>query len=132
MKINHVTLLVKNKDASEKFYTEILGLQKHSVGNSLWIRVGDQFIHLTDTSGKGEKNSFSHFAIETENVVDYVKNLSKKGVEVFDIGKDMEEVPANFDFNNPSRQFFIRDVDGNLIEFVDSGSKFFHPTENDS
>ena len=129
IKINHVTLLVKDKNKAEKFYTEILELEKHVVGDSLWIRVGDQFIHITEDSGESRKNSFYHFAIEFENVVEHIKKLIEKGVKVFDLDKELNEILVNTEFENPERQFFIRDIDGNLIELIEANNQFFNPVE---
>jgi catechol 2,3-dioxygenase-like lactoylglutathione lyase family enzyme len=112
MKINHVTLLVKNRDESEKFYTEILGLDKKEVGNSLWIKIGDQYIHLAENSGEPVPNTFYHFGIEIDNLSDYLKKLKEKGVEFFYFS---ENKLANF----------IRDPDGNLIEFIDTNDIYF-------
>jgi catechol 2,3-dioxygenase-like lactoylglutathione lyase family enzyme len=127
IKINHVTLLVKDKNKAEKFYTEILGLEKHAVGNSLWIRVGSQFIHISENSGEPRKGSFYHFAIEFENVIEYAKKLVEKGIKVFDLDKELNEILINAEFEKPQRQFFIRDVDDNLIELVEANSQFFNP-----
>ena len=125
--INHVTVLVKNKKEAEKFYTEILGFTKREIGKSLWIEVGDQFVHISEISGQSVGNTFYHFAIEIENVLDFVKDLISKGVKVFDLDENLNEMLINEELEKPHRQFFIRDVDGNLIELINSGEKYFNP-----
>jgi len=112
MKINHVTLLVKDKQEAERFYTLILGFEKKEDEGRLWIRIGDQYIHITENSGAPVADTFYHFAIEMDDVPAYAEMLREKGVGVFD-------VPEN------PLQKFVRDVDGNLIEFIDSNDKFF-------
>tara|TARA_Y100000310_G_C20602498_1_gene773791 strand:+ start:385 stop:717 length:333 start_codon:yes stop_codon:yes gene_type:complete len=109
MRINHVTILVKDKKKSEKFFTEVLGFKKRKTDKYLWIKVGKQYIHITENSGKPIPNTFYHFAIEINDLHDYLKKIKEEGVKVL---KD-------------KFQYFIRDPDGNLIEFVDKGNKFF-------
>ncbi|EKE27309.1 MAG: hypothetical protein ACD_3C00225G0012 [uncultured bacterium (gcode 4)] len=126
-KINHVTILVKDKEKTEKFFTEILGLEKISVGESLWIKIGDQYVHISNNSGAPVSNTFYHFAIEYENLSDVIKGIIEKGIDVFDLDKEIRPISINSEFNKEGRQFFVRDYDGNLIELIDSGNKFFNP-----
>ncbi len=128
IRINHVTLLVNNKEKAEEFYINKLGLEKYVFNNHLWIKIGDQYIHITENSGEPRNASFYHFAIEIKNVQDYVKELVKKGIDVFDIDRELCEILLNSDFDKPLRQFFVRDSDKNLIEFIEAGSQFFNPT----
>ena len=123
--INHVTILVSNKSAAEKFYTETLGLEAMHVGKSLWLRVGEQFIHVTESSEDAPRN-FSHFCISVENCYEYLRGLAAKGIEVFDLDTNMGKVSINSEWDKPYRQFFIHDPDGNLIEFCDATNEFFH------
>lgn len=124
--INHVTLLVSDKTKSEAFYVETLGLTKVNVGSSLWIRVGEQFIHLTESTAV-PTSSFTHFAIRVENILAYLDILRGKGVDIFDLDEDLKEISANIDFKKPNRQFFLRDPDAHLLELIDTVNDFFHP-----
>ena len=125
--INHVTLLVKDKKATETFFTEVLGLEKYDAGGHLWIKVGEQFIHITDNSGEPRGNNFYHFAIEIEDVVKYAKEIANRGVKVFDFDDNQNEISVNLEFDKPDRHFFFRDLDGNLIELVDANNQIFNP-----
>jgi len=127
--INHVTLLVKNKEVAGKFFTDVLGFEKYDAGGPLWIKIGEQFIHITDNSGEPRGNTFYHFAIEIEDIVEFARMIIDKGVKIFDLDNDQKEVLVNFDEVDPQKHFFIRDTDENLIEFVDSNNKFFNPKE---
>lgn len=110
MRINHVTLLVDDKKRAKKFYTKVLGFRKKEKDGHLWIKVGDeQYIHLTQNSGKPRPDTFYHFAIEIDNLEEYLRKLEVKEVKIIKIG----------------HQNFIKDLDGNLIEFVDSKDNFF-------
>lgn len=126
-KINHVTILVRDKEKAENFFTEILGLEKINVGKSLWIKIGDQFIHLSNSSGAPVTNTFYHFAIEYKNLLDVVKSIIAKGVDVFALDEEMLPIMINSELEKEGRQFFVRDYDGNLIELVDVENKFFNP-----
>lgn len=123
MRINHVTILVKNKTESKIFYTEILGLKKFERNGRLWIKVGDQFIHITDNSGKPVRGTFYHFAIEVKGLKNFVNKIRVKGVKIFDV--DIKPLPANEVLKSQSN-YFIKDPDGNLIEFIEENNHFFN------
>lgn len=124
--INHVTLPVSDKTKSEAFYVGTLGLTKITVGSSLWIRIGEQFIHLNQSTVI-PLSSFAHFAIRVENLLDYLNVLQNKGIDIFDLDKTLKEISLNVEFEKPNRQFFLRDPDGHLLELIDAQNIFFHP-----
>ena len=124
--INHVTFPVSDKMKSEAFYVGTLGLIKVPVGSSLWIRVGEQFIHLNQ-SAVIPSLSFVHFAIRVEDLRGYLNILQNKGVDIFDLDDDLKEISLNTDFEKANRQFFLRDPDGYLLELIDASNSFFHP-----
>jgi catechol 2,3-dioxygenase-like lactoylglutathione lyase family enzyme len=123
--INHVTVLVEDKEKAVKFYSEVLGLQTFPVGKSTWMKVGNQFLHITKASGKTVSNSFYHFAIEVDSFKEYIDNLIGKGVEVFELDESLNKIMVNNELDNPTRQFFVHDPDGNLIEIINCESSFF-------
>jgi catechol 2,3-dioxygenase-like lactoylglutathione lyase family enzyme len=127
VKINHVTLLVKDKVVSEKFFTEILGLEKYDAGGRLWIKIGDQFIHITSASGDPGRNNFYHFAILVEDAASCAKEIAAKGIRVFDLDDDQNEILVNSEFDKPRRQYFFKDPDDNLLELIDEDNNFFNP-----
>jgi catechol 2,3-dioxygenase-like lactoylglutathione lyase family enzyme len=89
------------------------------------MKVGNQFLHITEASGKTILNSFYHFAIEVDSFKDYIEGIIEKGAEVFELDKDLNKVMANSELGNPTRQFFVNDPDGNLVEIIDSQNQFF-------
>ncbi|MBN1263441.1 MAG: VOC family protein [Candidatus Pacebacteria bacterium] len=125
MRINHITILVSNRLKSAKFYSEILGLEIAEKGKSRWIKIGDQYLHLAQDSGKPIKGSFYHFCIEVKNVIDFVKKLISKGVDVFDLNDELNKVNVNQNLDRKHRQFFINDPDGNMIELCDKNNEYF-------
>ena len=112
MRINHVTLLVADRGKAEEFYAGVLGLEKEERSGHLWIKVGEQYVHLTENSGPVAGDSFYHFAIEIENLPGYLEQIGCRGAEVFDVALERT-------------QGFVRDPDGNLIEFIDEKNNFF-------
>ncbi|PJA47103.1 hypothetical protein CO172_03060 [Candidatus Uhrbacteria bacterium CG_4_9_14_3_um_filter_36_7] len=124
--INHVTILVKNKQKSEEFYINILGLEKIQKGDHLWVKIGNQFIHLSQNSGEPLVNTFYHFAIEVENLLDYLQKLILKEVQIFDFDSNLQPQEINKNLKKPHRLFFTKDPDGNLIEFIDKQNDFYH------
>jgi catechol 2,3-dioxygenase-like lactoylglutathione lyase family enzyme len=126
MNINHVTLLVEDKARAEAFYTKTLGFERQEgLGSATWIKIGDQFIHLTSNSGMPVSQTFYHFCIAIDGLKEYLEQLIAKGVDVFDLDADQNQIRTNADLDISVRQFFIRDPDGNLIEFCDAKNPFF-------
>lgn len=103
----------------------MLGLEEVVVGNSTWMRAGQQYLHLTESSGTPVAGTFYHFALTVDDIKSFTKNLLKKGILVFDLDKDLKEEPLSPE--NKNQQFFIKDPDGNLIELLDSKNNFFFP-----
>jgi catechol 2,3-dioxygenase-like lactoylglutathione lyase family enzyme len=127
MYINHVTVLVSDKKRSEEFYTKVLGFEKqHDIGNALWIKIGEQFVHISVNSGAPMPGTFYHFAIAIEDMKTYLQGLIAKGIDVFDLDTDQHQIRVNEDLDVQIRQFFVRDPDGNLIEFCDVADPFFN------
>lgn len=117
VKINHVTIITQDKEKSVNFYSDILGLEKYQTGNSVWIRIGTQYIHISEEKEITIPQTFAHFAIEIEDLSSYLTDLDNKGLSV--------------EVNNPENpnysQYFIKDPDGNLIELIAKDNIFFNP-----
>src|SRR3989339_385147 len=102
----------------------------HHITACIWlwkIGVKNQFIHITDNSGEPKPNTFYHFAIEFDDFKNFIKSVIDKGVDVFDLGKERNKHSVNTNLDNQGRQFFVLDYDGNMIELVSAGEKFFNP-----
>lgn len=123
--INHITILVSDKDRAREFYTNILGLEPVSAGKSLWMKAGNQFIHVSKSSGDPVTGTFYHFAIEVDDFNTYINDLIQKGIEVFDLDSDLQKVKVNTDLDDKTRQFFVNDPDGNIVEIIDTNNPFF-------
>ena len=124
--INHVTLMIGDKQEAESFYCGKLGFEKVVREGRLWIRIGEQFIHLSEDVSVLHRNDFQHFAIEVEDLIPFLNKLIDGGVDVFDLNDQMERVDVNTNLNRKQRMYFVRDPFGNLVEFIDKENEFFY------
>jgi glyoxylase I family protein len=115
----HFTIAVKNLDRAEKFYTDTLGFEK--VGRTdriVFLRAGDDFFNLTYSenpitlNAEGQHQIHSAFRVTPQVYEETVKALPQKGVEIF---KQEDRQSGVF----VGRSAYIRDPDGNVIEFID-------------
>jgi catechol 2,3-dioxygenase-like lactoylglutathione lyase family enzyme len=115
----HFTIPVKNLDRSEKFYTEMLGFEK--VGRTdriVFMRAGDDFFNLTYSenpitlNAEGRHEIHSAFRVTPQIYEETLKLLPAKGIEIF---KQEDRQQGVF----VGRSAYIRDPDGNVIEFID-------------
>lgn len=115
----HFTIAVKNLDRSEKFYTEMLGFEK--IGRTdriVFLRAGGDYFNLTYsenpiTLNAGNRHEIhSAFLVTPQTYDQALKLLPENGVEIF---KQEDRVSGVF----VGRSAYIRDPDGNVIEFID-------------
>lgn len=115
----HFTIPVKDLDRAEKFYTELLGFEK--VGRTeriVFLRAGGDFFNLTYSENPITHNAGNRHEIHsafrvTPQIYDAtLKLLPTRGVEIF---KEENRESGVF----VGRSAYIRDPDGNVIEFID-------------
>jgi catechol 2,3-dioxygenase-like lactoylglutathione lyase family enzyme len=115
----HFTIPVKNLDRAEKFYSETLGFEK--VGRTdriVFMRAGDDFFNLTYSenpitlNAEGRHEIHSAFRVTPRTYEETLKLLPAKGIEIF---KQEDRQQGVF----VGRSAYIRDPDGNVIEFID-------------
>jgi len=115
----HFTIPVKDLDRSEKFYSEILGFKR--IGRTdriVFMRAGDDFFNLTYSenpitlNAAGRHEIHSAFRVTPQAYEEVLKLLPQKGVEIF----KQEDRPVGVFVG---RSAYIRDPDGNVIEFID-------------
>lgn len=114
--IAHLCLAVKDLDAMEKFYVNILGLRKafdfkkddgHRYG--LYLQVGNRaFIELFEgrKDGESSNSSYRHICLEVNNLSTTVDEIRARGVETTSpkLGSDH------------AWQAWVNDPEGNAIE----------------
>lgn len=125
--LHHVSIAVKDLEASKTFYTQILGLQEierpdFDFGGA-WYQLGDRQLHLirdergtsTFRDGKSLDSRDSHFAMRVKSYRQTRDFLRSKGYteHATDELMRMMESPEN---PTPWRQLYIMDPDRNVIE----------------
>lgn len=122
LELAHTGFLVADMEKSCEFYTKLFGFKEMFTINDddgePWIRymrVGDnsciELCHCNKTKLDNNLNArrFSHICFEVDNIDELIKKVEENNVPFYiepKIGKD----------NN--RQFWIKDLDDNKIEFV--------------
>ena len=106
--VHHVSINVRDAAESVTFYTEVLGLtlrdDRPEFGfGGAWLNLGAQQVHLLEIAVPDDVGQ--HFAIHVADIDASVADLRDKGIEV----SDPKPVAS-------SRQCFLRDPSGNLIE----------------
>lgn len=89
--LNHVTLAVRDVDASQRFYERVLGISEISrQSNGVNLGLGDAFLGLYDVEPKGH---IHHFCIGVEgfDIERHAEELRGLGVEPF-IRQDRPEL----------------------------------------
>ncbi len=106
--VHHVSINVGDAAEGVRFYTEVLGLtpreDRPDFGfGGAWLDIGGQQVHLIESAVPNDCGQ--HFAIQVADIDAAVAELRGCGVGV----SDPKPVAS-------SRQCFLRDPSGNLIE----------------
>lgn len=122
MKFVHVMIRVKNIDASMRFYTELLDLNRTGE-----VKLDDcTLYYLSDEDGQTQieltynketpengyenGNAFGHLAFETNSMEEFTKKMQSMGYEYLYEPYFMPEVNMHI--------AFLKDPDGNEIEIM--------------
>jgi catechol 2,3-dioxygenase-like lactoylglutathione lyase family enzyme len=115
----HFTIPVKDLDRAEKFYRDVLNFQKiNRTDRIVFMRAGPNHFNLTYSENPitlnavGRHEIHSAFRMTPQAYDAALKELAGKGVEVF---KQEDRRVGVF----VGRSAYIRDPDGNVIEFID-------------
>lgn len=111
--VHHVSINVRDASEALEFYTQTLGLRQRDDRpdfgfGGAWLDVGDQQVHLIESAVPHDCGQ--HFAIRVADIDAAVSRLRERAIEV----SDPKPVAA-------SRQCFLRDPSGNLIELHEPG-----------
>ncbi len=117
--VAHFTIPVSNVVASEKFYTEVLGM-KVTHGSAergmIFLDSGGDCIILAKTDGPISPVRFPDvhhaFVVDSDTYADSVQELKDQGIEVF-----REEDRQGGAVNGP--RCYFHDPDGNVLEIID-------------
>ena len=118
--LRHVSLCVSDLAQAKAFYRDLLGLEelpRPDLGiPGAWMSVGgDLQLHLLEnpeqaSAGADHRLSIAdpHFALWINDVPALVEELRGKGLQV------LENKPGGA----PFQQAFVKDPDGNMVEFI--------------
>jgi catechol 2,3-dioxygenase-like lactoylglutathione lyase family enzyme len=111
--INHVTVVTRDLDESERFYAELFGAERlvsPNFGTPVrWLRVGDAQIHLLNAIGGG--GGAGHFGITVDDLAPVYERARALGaLDPVVNGHYLWELPDGV------VQLYVRDPSGNLVE----------------
>jgi catechol 2,3-dioxygenase-like lactoylglutathione lyase family enzyme len=118
--VNHISFAVRDLDRARGFYEGVLGLESIDRPDfgipGRWYQAGDTQVHLIGVPEGVDTGSpppsltplANHQAFAIEDYRKVLAELQRHGVEV------METTPEN-------GQLFVRDPDGNMLEFIVDG-----------
>ena len=122
--MHHVSLFVRDVDASAAFYADVLGLEEipNRVGQAhiRWFTIdGFRTIHLIGGDPEAERpRPFStHLALATRSLDTVLARLAEKGVAYCNVARQPQGITVRAD---GVRQIYFQDPDGHWIEINDA------------
>lgn len=130
--INHVCLVVKDIKAAEKFYVNVLGLERHHKISS-WLLLNEQStLHLVNIPEAEVDNSLyhevQHFALQVPDLNEILRLLHDHDLKPFQMdfeGNTRDVLSSNDTLEFGIGTIFVYDPDGNLVEFLQMGRGIF-------
>ncbi|SDR97208.1 VOC family protein [Bradyrhizobium canariense] len=131
--VHHVCLVVQDREAADAFYIGVLGFQPHH-GVKSWLVLNDtSTLHLVAIPGTAPRNAsphrpIQHFALQVSNLANVLTILLQAGQKPFQMDGKMKEhflVDPGDPLTFGTGTLFVRDPDGNLIEFIEEGKGLF-------
>jgi catechol 2,3-dioxygenase-like lactoylglutathione lyase family enzyme len=130
--INHVCLVVKNIDAALRFYSELLGLERHPARPTWLVLNETSNLHLVPmphaTNGNSTYHDVQHFALQVPDLRTVLRLLLDGDQQVFQIDFDWNRhwiASPNDTMEFGTGSLFVHDPDGNLVEFLQLGHGIF-------
>lgn len=121
--VNHLTLRVKDLDASRKFYVDIMGFSEvprpHLPKKGVWLWMGNIGLHLNEQPNKERAPQLTreatahtpHLALEVENIHHAYLGLKAAGLSMQCVVPIMNDKAVV--------QYFVQDPDGHVVEICD-------------
>ena len=122
--LHHVSLFVRDVDASAAFYADVLGLEEiqNRVGQThiRWFTIdGFRTVHLIGGDPEAERSRpFStHLALAARNFETALTRLEQHGVTYVSVARQAKDITVRAD---GVRQIYFQDPDGHWIEINDA------------
>jgi len=143
MRLNHISIIVKDVEKSKKFYKEMLGLEctfEQKIGGQQFSKVigkknvelkfavlqtnSDVILELVQFINTDERinNDFRHIAFEVLHVDELYKKLKDKKIET--LSEPVTITDSNEKING-KRFFYFKDLDGNLVELFNKKENLY-------
>lgn len=130
--VNHVCLVVRDRVAAEGFYIGVFGLQRHHVRPTWLVLNETSTLHLVEipeaTSDDTLYHEVQHFALQVVDLQAVLRRILEARLQPFQMDfegntRDVSdpEDPLGFGLGT----VFVRDPDGNLVEFLQEGRGIF-------
>lgn len=130
--LNHVSLRVSSIAQASRFYTDVLGLKPHP-DKPNWLGVGQGcLIHLMEPTldqPDAPVDPARHVALDVASLEEAVTLLLRRGLKPYQATVDQRQFK---EITSPDQELdfgigtvFVRDPDGNVIEFVQKGRGIF-------
>ena len=89
MILEHIGMVVKNRDESIEFYTNIMGfkiLRKYETDTQrvAYLYLDDQLLELNELYARDKPIGLSHMGFRVEDMEEAMKELKKQGAELVD------------------------------------------------
>jgi len=129
--IHHVCLVVRDRAAAERFYLEVLGLERHHTV-PFWLVLNERatlhLFPLADAERGGPRLAWQHFALQVKDLRAVLRLLLAHGFRPFQAdfqsNRRVRTSPDDpLDFGTGT--LFVHDPDGNLVEFLQLGHGLF-------
>jgi lactoylglutathione lyase len=125
--LHHVSLHVRDVEASAAFYADVLGLQEipNRVGKShiRWFTIdGFRTVHLIGggTQGEQPRHFSNHVALATRSFEMVLTRLEQCGVTYVSLARQPKDITVRAD---GVRQVYFQDPDGHWIEINDADAE---------
>ena len=130
--VNHICVVVRDKQAAENFYVGVLGLNRHHKIESWFVVTKETTLHLVEIPEAEATESLyheiQHFALQVEDLPAAYDTLLDADLKPFQM--DFQGTEKALSARNDPLSFglgsvFVRDPDGNLVEFLEEGRGIF-------
>jgi catechol 2,3-dioxygenase-like lactoylglutathione lyase family enzyme len=122
--ISHLAVYTSNPAATERYYTQVIGAAKEADPENTqgvrYVITATQFVEVLPLPANAGVNRLDHVGFQTANAEGLRLYLKSKGWAV----------PAKITrYSDGSKTFRVKDVEGNVVEFVEPSPKAAKPND---